>query len=121
MTNRQKSKSTVFCKLLLFMLLIALSSPVMGQNTNRFTYPDQPDGAYFKSYLVATKAMAIAPLHWSTKQWIVSGSVLTAGVLLYVADDQISDFFQRNQTSGSAKVSKYALEPWGSGVYPAIL
>ncbi len=121
MTNRQTSKSTAFCKLLLFMLLISLITPVWGQNTNRFNYPDQPDGAYFKSYLAATKAMAIAPLHWSTKQWIVSGSVLTAGVLIYVADDQIGDFFRRNQTSGSSNVSKYGLEPWGSGVYPAIL
>jgi len=65
--------------------------------------------------------MVSAPAHWKKTQWIVAGSVATAGVRLYVFDDQIADFFQKNQNTGLTNLSKYALEPWGSGVYPAVL
>ncbi|MFA5417545.1 MAG: phosphatase PAP2 family protein [Bacteroidales bacterium] len=87
----------------------------------KFDFPDQPNGSYFKSYWGLSKAIVTSPLKWDKKQWVATGGVVTAGVVLYLYDDEIRDFFQRNQSTGLINISKYGLEPWGSGVYPAIM
>ena len=96
-------------------------NPVQCQSTGRFQYPDQPNGVYFGSYIGAGKAVITAPGHWNRNQWIATGGILTAGVLCYLYDDQIRNLFQRNQSTGLTNVSKYGFEPWGSGLYPAVI
>ncbi len=118
----QYQPSTIVLKKWLWLILLTFSVvQVNAQTPGRFDYPDQPNLNYFKSYVPVSLALVSAPAHWKKNQWIVAGSVATAGVLLYVFDDQIADFFQKNQNTGLTNLSKYALEPWGSGVYPAVL
>ncbi len=59
----------------------------------------------------------VSPAKWHKNQWL--GFVAFAGtsVILYSQDENIRDFFQRNQTTATAEFSKYGLEPWGSGIY----
>ncbi len=80
-------------------------------------YSIRPDSAYFMSYWTATKKIATGPVHWKKNEWIAAGSVVAVGVGLYIYDDEIRHFFQSNTNSSLDAVSKYGLEPWGSGVY----
>ncbi len=102
-------------------LLIGTSPGVQAQTTGKYPYPDQPNGKYFKSYLTLSKNLVTSPVRWGKKEWITAGGVATTGVLLYVYDDQIRGFFQRNQSTAITQISKHGLEPWGSGLYPALL
>lgn len=98
-----------------------LSTSLFGQSKDFTNYSYKPDKEYVISYWDVTKKIATGPLHWNKKEWIIAGSVAVAGVTLYLFDDEIRKTFQNNHTSGLDFTSKYILEPWGSGVYPAFL
>ncbi len=59
----------------------------------------------------------VSPVKWKKNQWI--GFVAFAGTsaLLYSQDENIRDFFRRNQSNVADETSKYGIEPWGSGIY----
>jgi|GEM_PF-4773126 len=50
-----------------------------AQTPGRFDFPDQPNLNYFKSYVPVSMAVVSSPAHWKKNQWIVAGSVATAG------------------------------------------
>ncbi len=107
---------------LLLMLVLSLATKAQAPALSRgvYDFPDQPNGAYFKSYLKAAQSIYTAPLHWNKKQWITAAGVTAAGVLLYVYDDEIRTVFRNNQSEEADFASKYLFEPWGSGLYPAV-
>ncbi len=72
---------------------------------------------YLVSYWHDTKTIVAEPFHWKAKQWSVFASVAGVSVITYVYDKEIYDFFQRNRTQTTESISKYAIEPWGSGLY----
>ena len=72
---------------------------------------------YIVSYWHDTKKIAAEPFHWKAKQWSIFASVLGVSVITYVYDKEIYDFFQSNRTETKDALSKYAIEPWGSGLY----
>jgi membrane-associated phospholipid phosphatase len=57
------------------------------------------------------------PFHWKARQWSIFAGVLGVSVITYVYDKEIYDFFQRNRTGTTETISKYLIEPWGSGLY----
>lgn len=107
--------------LLLFLSSIFVIPNSFSQHSIYTDYSYKPDKNYFKSYLTASKKIAISPARWNKKQWIIAGSVVAAGAVIYSFDEEIQSFFQSNQTEGSDFAAKYIFEPWGSGLYPAIL
>lgn len=72
---------------------------------------------YVASYWHDTKKIVADPFHWKAKQWSIFAGVVGVSVVSYVYDKEIYDFFQRNRTETSDAVSKYVIEPWGSGLY----
>ncbi|PLX07966.1 MAG: hypothetical protein C0598_12950 [Marinilabiliales bacterium] len=108
-------------RLLLIASLIIISSALFCQSNYYPNYAYKPNKQYFKSYLEVSKRVATSPLRWNKKQWITAGSVVAGGVVLYVFDNEIRDFFQNNQSKSADAVSKYFFEPWGNGIYPAAL
>jgi hypothetical protein len=72
---------------------------------------------YLKSYLTDTRDIAISPLRWKKKDWLIAGSAVAIGTLIYVFDDEIKNIFQTNRSSFTNSVSNNFLEPFGSGVY----
>lgn len=102
-------------------ILLAGSLQLSAQNPSFENYSYKPDKAYFKSYWTATKKITTAPAHWKVKEWGIAAGVLTAGIILYVYDDDIRIFFQDQRTQGLDNASKYFFEPWGNGIYPAAL
>ena len=51
------------------------------------------------------------------KDWILAGSTLAAGSLIYIFDDDIRNVFQRNRSSFTNHLSENIVEPFGSGLY----
>lgn len=104
-------------------LLLVTSTPSVSycQSSDFQNYPYKPDVKYFKSYWTATKKIVTGPAGWKQKEWIIAGSVAAAGVTLYIFDDEIRKVFQNNQNNTLDAASKYVFEPWGSGLYPAVL
>ena len=71
---------------------------------------------YIVSYWHDTKKIVADPFHWKAKQWSIFAGVLGVSVVAYVYDKEIYDFFQQNRTETSESISKYVIEPWGSGL-----
>lgn len=112
-----KNRNAIIAILFIHLLSISL----FGQNSDFKNYSYKPNKKYLKSYWTATKKIATGPLHWKKKEWIIAGSVAVAGVTLYAFDDEIRQIFQNNQNNRLDFASKYIFEPWGSGLYPAVL
>ncbi|MCF6341460.1 MAG: phosphatase PAP2 family protein [Bacteroidales bacterium] len=102
-------------------VLLANSVSLTAQLNSFPDYSYKPDKQYFKSYWTVTKKITTGPARWKGKEWGIAAGVVTAGVVLYIYDDDINLFFQERQTAGKDNVSKYVFEPWGSGLYPAAL
>lgn len=103
--------------LCIFIFSFSLSTQVTAQSTYYKAYPSKPNKDYFVSYWHAFKNTATGPARWQKKQWITFGGVVSSGVVLYVFDNQVRDFFQTHKSPAFNKLSKYGFERWGSGVY----
>ena len=73
--------------------------------------------AYFRSYWSDTKQSVLAPFHWDGKHWIAAAAITGTAAVIYTQDLAIHDLFQKNRTATTSNITKYGLEPWGSGVY----
>lgn len=72
---------------------------------------------YVVSYWKDTKKIVTEPARWRAKQWGTFAGVVGAWAITYVYDEEIQDFFQRNRTQTTDDISKFIIEPWGSGLY----
>lgn len=72
---------------------------------------------YIVSYWKDTKKIVADPFHWKGKQWAAFAGVIGISAIVYVYDEDMFDAFQRNRTETGDAISKYAIEPWGSGLY----
>jgi membrane-associated phospholipid phosphatase len=74
-----------------------------------------------KKYIVScfsdTRDVAVSPVKWKAKDWLIFSSTLGTVALVSTQDLKVYDFFERNRNSTTQNISTYALEPWGSGVY----
>ncbi len=102
-------------------ILLVSSIQLPAQKLSFENYSYKADKEYFKYYWTATKRIATGPVNWKGKEWGIAAGVLTAGIVLYIYDDDIRVFFQDHQTPGLDNTSTYFFEPWGSGIYPAAL
>jgi membrane-associated phospholipid phosphatase len=104
-------------KLILVVILIhcfpaiSKSQPDSSHNQHNF------NRKYIVSYWHDTKIIIAEPFHWKAKQWSVFAGVVGISVITYVYDREIYDFFQNNRTETTDAISKYAIAPWGSGLY----
>lgn len=114
----------ILSKFLLIVTVCILCSSMKPAFAQTLTYPNYSytvDKKYIKSYWTATKNIATGPARWKGKQWGIAAGVITAGIVLYIYDDDIRVFFQEHQSQGLDNASKYFFEPWGNGIYPAVL
>ncbi len=97
------------------MLLVTVNQ-IFAQNDSVAGYT-KINGKYLVSYWTDTKTIVASPFHWKGKQWLTFTGVVGATALLYAYDENIYTYFQDNRTDTKDNVSKYLIEPWGSGVY----
>lgn len=100
--------------LLFFMMAGPLSSTGQDDSVAGSTRVNKK---YLVSYWGDTKGIVKAPFHWKGKQWGQFAGILGAGLITYVYDQEIHDFFQDHRSSTSDAISQYLIEPWGSGLY----
>jgi len=79
--------------------------------------PSMIDLRLVKSGLADARDIVIAPVRWNEARWAIAFGVTGLTIGLVTQDLVIQQFVQRNRTSFLDAVSKYALEPWGSGLY----
>lgn len=107
---------------ILFSLFVLFSPVVFHAQSDLFpSYPIKPNKDYFKSYWTVTKKIPTGPARWKTAEWIAFSGILAGGTVIYLFDDQIREWMQRNPSQAKDNVSAYFFEPWGSGLYPAVL
>jgi membrane-associated phospholipid phosphatase len=75
------------------------------------------NGKYLLSYWTDTKTIVSEPFHWKAKQWSTFAGVTAVWAVTFAFDQEIHDFFQKNRTQAGDDLSKYVIEPWGSGLY----
>lgn len=61
--------------------------------------------------------MVTEPVRWRAKQWGTFAGVVGAWAITYAYDLEIHDFSQNSRTQTTDNISKYLIEPWGSGLY----
>lgn len=79
--------------------------------------PVKPNVSYIKSYWVDSKAIASAPFHWRTKEWIAASVVVGGGIILYTYDDDIQKLVLRNKGTNTNAYLRTIFDPLGSGLY----
>lgn len=58
---------------------------------------------YYKGYFVDAGKIVSSPLRWDTGDWLKLGAVVGATSSLFLVDDEINDFAQKNQNSVASK------------------
>jgi len=106
-------------KTILIISIIIFSKFSFTQSHNNLSqkYLIKADKKYFVSYFQDTKDVIKSPFRWTNKQWLVAGGISLAGIIVYTQDEQIRNFFQRNQSQSADDFSKYFFEPLGRGLY----
>lgn len=105
-----------------FLLLVLLFPASIHAQSDLFpTYPFKPNKDYFKSYWTVTKKIPTGPARWKTGEWVAFTGILAGGTVIYLFDDQIREWIQRNPTLAKDNAAEYFFEPWGSGLYPVVL
>lgn len=62
-----------------------------------------------------------SPLDWKGKQWLTFGAVAGVGVIAYMYDERVQNYMVNHQQANLTKVTKYGIEPFGSGIYSTVL
>lgn len=75
------------------------------------------NGAYFKSYLLDIRDVAVSPFQ-PTKNRLIGYGIAAAGfTVLYTQDENIRSYVQENRTDKSDWYSTHVFEPMGAGDY----
>lgn len=109
-----------------FLLLCLFQSPFrgLGQTTkDSIRYPTRFDKYYIYSGILDARDQVIAPFHWNRTQWITVGVLASAESALIFAngDKNIQIFAQRNRNTTSNFIENNFGDPFGNGLYPAII
>jgi len=75
---------------------------------------------YFKSYWQNTKDFVLSPLKWNKREIIGATAFAGVSALVFINDKRIYNFVQKSKSPLLDNISKYGLEPIGSGLYPFI-
>ena len=86
-------------------------------------HPTRFDKYYIYSGILDARDQLIAPFHWNGTQWITFGGLASAESALIFAngDKNIQIFAQRNRNTTTNFIENNIGDPFGSGLYPAII
>ena len=102
-------KSNLKCKLTVLFALVVFSNVLFAQiDTIRF------NKYYLKKYWTDTKAIAVSPVKWDSKDWTKLGAFVVAECGLSFADQPVKDFFQSHKNNSESYVSRNILEHFGA-------
>jgi len=70
-----------------------------------------------KEAAIDIKDVAISPIKWDKKEWIIAGSVAATSAVLYSFDDDIREYAQENRNDFTNNLSTNFFDPMGDGRY----
>ncbi|MBP7117950.1 MAG: phosphatase PAP2 family protein [Candidatus Cloacimonetes bacterium] len=102
-------------KLPILILLTLAIAGILHADDESFT------NKYLRSYPNSVYQGLQEPFTWDTEQWLTAGGVLLGFTALYLADEEIKDFTQKNRSEHSDQIMTIAKQ-FGEGIYvlPAI-
>lgn len=95
--------------------------PPLSEKETKSTDVDRLNGDYLKGYFTDTGRMITSPMQWEGQDWMRLGIVLGGTSALFLADKEIRNFAQSNQSgvaSRFASVGNFIGDP--INIYPAI-
>jgi len=122
MERRKKNRKQINNKYLINnilygLLIVLLPIKSFSQETVDTTKITRINKQYFKTYITDTKDILISPIHWNKYQFLGFGLFAGATYIIHTQDLKIHNFAQSKRTSLTNNISKYGLEPIGSGIY----
>lgn len=107
----------IFCS----SLLVLSSSLILAQDSLQPKPTFNWD--YIHSGFTDAKDQVMAPLHWNGIQWMTAATIASGeSVLIYAdGDKNIQLWAQKNRTSATNFMENDIGNPFGSGIYPAII
>ncbi|MFH2094834.1 MAG: phosphatase PAP2 family protein, partial [Bacteroidota bacterium] len=102
--------------IIFFLIFSGCIITLFAQEDTAFV-PVRLNKEYAFSYITDTRDLLISPTRWNGKEWVTFAGLTGTTVLLMQYDEKIQDWAQENRSEFSDTLSKYALEPWGSGMY----
>ena len=115
---KKAQKHMKISKFIIPFLIFIISYVNLSAQTDTTTKITRINKQYFKTYITDTKDLLISPTKWNKKQLLGFGLFAGTSYLVYTQDLKIKDFTQNKRTTISDNISKYALEPIGSGLIP---
>lgn len=80
-----------------------------------------PGKDYFKSYYTDTRNLFSSIGEFDKQNWMITGGVVAGGALLLTQDKAINRYWKSHSYPIADKAVKYGLEPFGRGIYPAVI
>lgn len=117
MYTKLKKAKFIFYYLFILVIFICSFSSFSFSQQDSLSEKVSFDKKYVVSYWHDTKKAVTEPGRWRGKQWGTVAGIVGAWTITYVYDEEIQNFFQRNRTQTTDDISKYLIEPWGSGLY----
>lgn len=114
--EKKYRRNPILLLLLNFFILIISPTLLSGQN-DTISQDVKFNKKYFVSYWSDTKQIIASPFHWKGKQWLTFAGLAGVTTVVYIYDKDIYNFFKDNKTETAETISKYFIEPWGSGLY----
>ena len=103
--------------------IITKPETLLGSPDISFAQSDEIDltGDYWKGYVSDTKALITSPLHWDSSDWMKAFVFVSITGVLYVFDENIQDWVQKNRSSTSDEISSFA-KPFGEAyiLFPSL-
>lgn len=92
----------IFVFLLSFTLLFNTEVYSQTKQDTAFHYKNTSVGSDINIFYKTGLKLYSAPAHFSGKDWLITGSVLAATGLAFFADEDVREFWQRNQSNSAS-------------------
>lgn len=108
--------------ILLFLFIFSPAAYAQSDSAHA-VHPLRLDKYYIYSGILDARDEAVAPFHWKPRQWITFGVLAGAesGLIFGGGDKSIQSYAQSNRNTTTNFIENNFGDPFGNGLYPAII
>lgn len=97
---------------IVFLIIFSISSIAQSDSSDC-----RVNKEYVKSYFSDGLNLIKSPANWKKKDLLFLGAVATSSTVAYVYDKEISDYFEKRQSSTLTDLNTYFFDPYGKMIY----